>query len=389
MRVRSPAVLLLASSILLAPAVGCGGPTGESPTEPALAEPGASLSVLDSAAAAKDRYDDSVLSVDTVGSSFTLGDGTVVQTTPSTRWKSGGNRIVSLAGMADALSAGFDVVARGKGTETAPSMITAEDVDAQVERGSVDTQRFAGPVASSDGTTFVLEDGTEVSVNAASRWKTGPDRLTSMQQVADAVDTGLGVRARGRGVVQPDSTLLATQLDVRVRESSTRRFAGVATAADPTAGTITLGDSRVILVTTATSWKGGPRRLGSLEELEVALLAGASVRVKGKGVTQADDSIAAAELDVRFRSSDLTRFRGNAASVDLVAGTVSLENGIVVTVFEGTRWRNGLPWLSSLEQIADALAASETVTVFGKGTLVDPTNILAARIRAKVMPDED
>lgn len=266
------------------------------------------------------------------------------------------------------------------------SNVTAGEPTADAPGPPADRERFNDTVASSDGTTMVLEDGTEVGADAATGWKSGPNRLGSMQEVADAVDAGLTVRARGRGSLQADGSVLASEITARVRGSATRPFRGLADTADPGAGTFTLQDGRVIEVTSATSWRSGPRRIGSLQELETALLAGSVVRVRGKGVTGADDTIAAADLDARLRPRDLVRFRGAASSVDPTAETVTLEDGTVVSVFDATRWKSGGRWLSSLQEIEDALAAGDPVRVFGKGTRVDPTNVLAVRIRAKIRP---
>ena len=132
----------------------------------------------------------------------------------------------------------------------------------------------------------------------------------------------------------------------------------------------------------------GPRRLTSLEELETAVVAGASIYVKGKGTGTDAGPVVAASLDARLRSSALGRFDGKVVFVDGLLGTLLLEDGTVIRPFEATRWKRGGRWLSSTPAIIAAMAAGEIVRAAGKGTLAADGSYLAASLRAKVKPVE-
>jgi len=366
----------------------CNSPNSD-PTSPTLQDPatGAFDSVANGGPPG-DRFDGNVTSVNAAGQSFQLGDGTLVRVTATTEWKQSGPRLGSLAALADAVMSGMDVRAKGDGQADAGGAIVAERVDARVE-GGVASERFDSLVTGANDVamTMDLQDGTMVATNAATRWKTGPGRLTSLTAVASAVTSGLTVRAKGTGMAQAGGSILATALDVRVSQASTRNFRGNATAVDTFLETMTLGPDTVVLVTDATSWKRGPNRLTSLEQLETALLSGAVVYVKGKGTTNTDGLIA--ELDVRLQSDALIGFSGEVLSVDEVTGTLFLADGTMIVTFDATRWKQGGRWLSSPEAVMGALDAGERVRAAGKGTLMTDGSFLAAVVRAKVKPGDD
>ena len=64
---------------------------------------------------------------DTGARSFTLSDGTTIFTDATTRWKSGGPRLTSIAALADAVANGIEVEMKGK-AEGDPRV--ASEVDA-------------------------------------------------------------------------------------------------------------------------------------------------------------------------------------------------------------------------------------------------------------------
>ncbi len=280
----------------------CSSPSGD-PTSPTLQN--AAPSALTSAAGQAPpgaRFDGRVASADPASQSFQLGDGTVVRVNATTQWKQSGPRLGSLAALATALTSGAEVRAKGSGQTEASGAIVADRVDARAEGGRPTTRVFRGNATTADsiGGTLTLSTDLTVGVDATTRWKRGPQRVTSLEQLETALLAGAGVYIKGKGATTDDGTVQATELDARLRSSALARFRGQVAAVDET-GALLLADGTVIRVFDATRWKKGGRWLSSVEAIEAALTTGGKVRLAGKGTSAADGSILAAIVRAKVK----------------------------------------------------------------------------------------
>ncbi|MFQ5744467.1 MAG: DUF5666 domain-containing protein, partial [Acidobacteriota bacterium] len=281
------------------------------------------------------------------------------------------------------------VKAEGEGTLQPDGTILASKIKAKVKdrvEEEEDEAEFEGRVASVDGQTLELIDGTMVVVDENTRFKLeGRDTLGSLAEIADALAAGDAVKAEGEGTLQPDGTILASKIKAKVKEREEERteFEGTVSSVDSAAQTMTLDDGTVVAVDENTRWKTrGENRLTSFDQVVDAVEGGNRVKVEGKGTLQPDGAtILAREIKANIKKSE---FEGIVTSVDSAAQTMTLDDGTVVAVDENTKWKTrGDRRLVSFDEVADAVAAGDRVKVEGKGTLQGDGSILASEIKAK------
>lgn len=258
-------------------------------------------------------------------------------------------------------------------------------------------EEFEGLVASVDvaAGSFTLESGVVVRVLDRTEISDGEGLLASLGAVAEALAGEHDVLAWGRGGVEGVEPLRLAALKVafKVRtedEPAAAEFEGEAVAVDVPAGELTLGDGTVVVVSEATEVVAhtdhSPHTLAGVAE---ALEAGRRVLAWGHGEPAAEEPhrIAAARLVLKTPIED---FEQLVASVDLDAGTFTLEGGWVVTVTDETEVfaaDDGGP--ASLEEAADALSSGASVRAWGWGYVVgiEPVRLEGRKVTFRHVED--
>ncbi|UCD23346.1 MAG: hypothetical protein JSW51_09860 [Gemmatimonadota bacterium] len=199
--------------------------------------------------------------------------------------------------------------------------------------------------------------------------------------------------------------VLGLQIELRVTEGITKinaerdelvkkEFAGKVGSVNLDRQAFELTDGTVVRIVDDTKIAyeaGDEHRLGSLEAVAAALEAGEKVVSAGYGVVEGTEPTTIAAMHVVFEIAPppMNGFEGEVEQVDPDVGVVTLANGVVVHVVDATKIksdREDYRYLTSLDAVAEALAAGETVVTWGEGTLEseDPTTIRAACIVFKL-----
>jgi len=369
----------------------------------------------DTPAAAEAEFEGVVESVDVPGSTFTLRSGAVIRVNDDTRFDDGDDdeSLGSLEALADAVDGGLPVRASGEGTieATSPLTILAEEVE--FERPDPEVE-FRRPVDAVDveASTVTLRGGTTVVLDGDTEIEDDGDFLT-LEEVAAALEDGVDVRAEGEGTlsIQPGSgppSILADEIKFEARsrddddedddedddDGDEGEFDGTVTEADPAASTLTLEDGTVVRLDENTEIDDDGD-LFSVDEVAAALEAGTEVKAEGEGTLESGDppTILASEIKIEAEGDadddeddeedeGEAEFEGRVVSIDLDASTVTLTGGIVVRL-DGETTIDEDGDLTSLQAVADALAAGTTVEAEGEGTLesVAPPTILASEVK--------
>ncbi len=272
----------------------------------------------------------------------------------------------------------------------------------KLERRDLDIRRFNDLVASVDvgESTVTLHDGTTVRVVDRSRVKpesVGNRRLSTLERVAEALEAGIAVRAKGKGVVESEDPLVLVAIKIAFRPDflGVQRFYGEVTAVDLDAGTFTIGEETVVHVVDHTVILHRPWHTDhptTLAAVARALEEGLKVSAKGVGFLNQDDPAVFIAIVVKFEfekpdGEEHEKFAGFVAAVDLEGGTFTLEDGTVVEVGNTSEVHftldNGpVPHHNSLDDVAEALDLGLTVHAEGVGIVVgtEPLTIRALRL---------
>lgn len=241
---------------------------------------------------------------------------------------------------------------------------------------------FQGEVVEVDALTLILDDGTRVTVDEATRFDPEGDLFT-VQGIEDALARGEVVTVEGTGERRSAFEILA--LEIRAETSAAGqpvRFDGVVSTLDRTAGRITLRNGLTLLFTGETSFDGSGDLL-SFNQLVAAFDRGERIRVSGDGVSEADGDVRVQEIRAESESGTggSTVFAGQVTSVERQNRRMFLTTGIVVAVDASTRFDLSGD-LTSLGAVADAVAQGETVLVEGEGEFRADGSVLARQVRA-------
>ncbi|HXV85863.1 MAG TPA: hypothetical protein VD793_04145, partial [Gemmatimonadales bacterium] len=315
-----------------------------------------------------------------------LEDGTVIKVPPdpagihrSDGDGTLGDRVIlpSLEAVARALEAGQAVMAAGVGWVESHEPLTIVAVRVVFFLPPPPLHRFDGVVASVnlDQRTVTLEGGTLIRVpddDLIHDGEEGGDALESLSDVADALAEGERVVAHGVGELESTEPriLVAVKVLFVVEPPGLRRFEGTVMSVDLASHTLTLkGGTRIRMAdeTRVHSEGTGNLMLSSLEAVARAIADGQTVWTAGAGTVESEEPliIVAAEIAFFARPPVYVFFEGTVESVDLEARTVTLEGGRLLSVSEGTEIVVTDHTLPSLEAVAEALEAGETVVAAG------------------------
>jgi predicted RNA-binding protein len=268
----------------------------------------------------------------------------------------------------------------------------------EIENDEVAKREFAGAVEAVDlaARSLLLEDGLTIRVVEDTELHLRTDHgfpLRSLEAAAQAIDAGLAVFAAGIGAVETEDppVLVAIRLALVVRAELTE-FKGRVTAVDVEAGSFTLEDGTVVRLFAGTVVLHESRdfhRFGSLEAVAEALAQGRVVIAQGVGAPLPGVENTLLALKVAF-APPLEKFKGVVASVDLEAKSVTLDDGTVVRVPEGSIHHElgDHEVLTSLEAVVEAMEAGKEVLAAGVGLVEsrDPLTLTAVRVVFFVAP---
>lgn len=160
--------------------------------------------------------------------------------------------------------------------------------------------------------------------------------------------------------------------------------------------TFILANGRVISITEDTEIEKDGDLL-SLEQVAQTLENTPNVRAEGEGFIEGDVFIATeVEFEIDDDSdddegeNDPEEFEGLISSVNLEAGTFSLQNGTIILVNEGTEIDKSGDF-QSLQEIAEALEQNESVEAEGEGITNENDNadLTATEVRFEIDNDDD
>jgi len=210
----------------------------------------------------------------------------------------------------------------------------------------------------------------------------------------------------------PDAWVLVLGLEIEIRSTTEieaddhdgdeSEVEGIVASVDEAAGAVTLTSGAVILIADGTRFEDEEgddddgEHLTSLAAVAEALAAGLTVKAEAEGAIESTDPLTVMAREVEFEVEDEGdddgddngggEIRGLVASVDLDAGSVTLEDGRVILVDDETVFENGDDGddehLTSLEDVAQALADGKTVKAEAEGTVQgeEPPTILAREV---------
>jgi len=210
----------------------------------------------------------------------------------------------------------------------------------------------------------------------------------------------------------PDAWILVLGLEIEIRSTTEiqaddhdgdeSEVEGIVASVDEAAGAVTLTSGAVILIGDGTRFENDEgdeddgEHLTSLAAVAEALAAGLTVKAEAEGAIESTDPLTVMAREVEFEVEDEGdddgddngggEIRGLVASVDLDAGSVTLEDGRVILVDDETVFENGDDGddehLTSLEDVAQALADGKTVKAEAEGTVQgeEPPTILAREV---------
>ena len=338
-----------------------------------------------------EEFEGRVLSVNREAGSFTLESGVVVHLADRTEVGHDEGLLRSLAAVAEALEAEQAVFAWGSGAVESrePLELLALRVAFKVRAEDQPAlHEFEGVVASvnRDAGSFELTDGTVVRLVDRTEVLAGDDVSPSeLAGLAEALEAGKTVVAWGKGEVESEEplTLEALRVVFKVHPAEhdhREEFEGVVTSVDLDGGAVTFEDGSVVRVLDGTEVVAAndhsPTILVGVAE---ALAAGRKVVAWGSGEVEATEPLVIAALRIVFKTP-IEDFERDIVSVDVQAGTLTLQEGWVVSLNDDTELLAAddiSP--STLQAVKDAMDEGAVVRTWGWGFVVghEPVRIEA------------
>ena len=349
---------------------------------------------------AKEEFGGKVGSVNVDQQTFKLMDGTVVKIVDDTKinYEPGDeHRLGSLEAVAAALEAGKKVVSAGYGVVESVEPTTIAAIHVVFEVAPPPMEGFEGEVESvnEDAGTLTLANGVVVHLVDDTQIKSDREDyryLTSLGAVAEALAAGETVITWGEGTIEIEEPFTITAACIVFKRDlpPPTSFEGEILSVDEAAGTVTITNGTVVVITDETEIKhqtDDARLLTSLGAVAEALAAGETVITWGQGMAQSEEPLVISAHHVVFKQMPppVEDFEGTVASVDLDNGSITLSDGTIVCVSDKTEiaYEEGdTHRLPSLQAVSDALSSGTTVYAAGEGVVKgnEPLQIDAKRI---------
>lgn len=268
---------------------------------------------------AKARFEGLVRSVDVTAGTLTLLDGRVIRVVADTEIEKGDGKLGTLAEVAAALAEQKMVEAEGRGAVEGgnPPVLLARELEMKVQTKPDNVPHAAkvkGSVASVDtvARTLTLVDGRVVRIVAGTHWQQSKE-LSSLSAVAAALAAGDTLSLDAKTVLEsagPPAVHIALKLKLKDESKGGKgkkekgkddgqgnddggdegEFEGVVSAADVTAGTLTLAGGRTVRLTSATVIDTDGDLL-TLQAVADALTAGKKVKAEGEGSVVVENGV--------------------------------------------------------------------------------------------------
>ena len=257
-------------------------------------------------------FEGHVRSVDLEAHTVTLANETIIRIAEGTEIGEAddGETLSSLEAVKEAIEAGKDVVAWGDGVVESEQPLTILAIEVTFvlvgDEEEGDSGEFEGWVESVDleASLVTLTNGTTVRIVDDTRFADGAGKLTSLASVEEALDAGDDVLAYGHGQVESAEpySVVAIEVAFAVHDagSDTEEFEGRVATVNVDAGTATLGDGTVILITDETTFADGENKLTSLAAVKEALDMDEDVVAYGHGNVESLEPLTIAAIEVAF-----------------------------------------------------------------------------------------
>ncbi len=305
-----------------------------------------------------------------------MGDGTTIRIVDRTHIKDRDGFIASLAGVAEVLAAGGEVVAWGAGaveTEEPPVLIGLEIAFKQRAEEEPHLEEFEGEVADaapSEG-TFTLGDGTVVRIVDGTEVVAHDDHSpNSLAGVVEALEAGQDVFAWGAAEIESEDPLVleARRVVFKAVEVAEPTIEFEGTVVEVTEDAVVLDNGKTIVVGAETEVVAyhdlSPHDLAGVAE---ALERGRVIRAWGHGVVESEEPYVVAADRVVLRAI-IEDFEADVVEIDVAAGVLFLEGGWQLIATADTQIAaadDGSPM--TLDGAAQALEAGDRIRVWGWG----------------------
>ncbi len=345
----------------------------------------------------KKEFEGKVKSVGADLTTFELANGTVVRIVDDTKiaYEQGDeHRLGSLADVLAALEEGKEVFSAGYGIVEGNEPLRLAAIHVVFEIAAPKMEGFEGYVDSVDvaAGNLVLANGRVIQVADDTRIKSEAESdlyLASLTAVEEALAAGETVVAWGEGdiVGEEPLTIRAACIVLKLVPPPGEDFEGHVASVNEADRIITLTSEIVVLITDDTEFKQETGYLPSFQAVVDAYDAGESLVGWGEGTVEGEQplTISARFVAIKIAPPPLESFEGTVQSVDLENGSLTLTDGTVICMTDGTTiaYEEGdLHRLPSLQAVWDALEAETTVYTAGEGTVKgdDPLQIEAKQI---------
>lgn len=356
---------------------------------------------------AKAKFEGLVRTVDLTAGTLTLVDGRVIRVVSSTEIEAGKGRLASLAEAAAALTAHKIVEAEGRGIAEGgtPATLLAAELKLKVQHEAEnvpESHHLKGAVASVDtvARTVTLAGGQVLRLVQGTHWQQSHE-LSSLGAVAAALLAKQAVSLDAKVVLEaagPPPSYVA--LKVKFKDETKKehddgdaagatKFDGRVASVAADNGSFTLAGGKVIRLapTTKIDPKGD---LQTMSAVIAALAAGKVVEAEGKGANVGHGEttvfvVATVKFEIgedddeagEGKETKSIEFESKVSSVDVAAKRFTLTDGTIVRLTDTTKVQGDV---TTLQQVADALAAGKVVEVEGRASLesAGPPRVLVA-----------
>jgi hypothetical protein len=336
-----------------------------------------------------------VESIDLDARTLSLDDGTTVRVTGRTDIVRRGGHARNLRAAAEALEAGFRVRARGLGVTERDGGLLALRVALKLEATEsepviVDFEGVVIDVRTEDvGTIVELANGTIVRVRTTTELVAIDEHSpASLDELAQALQDGREVIARGRGQVEGEQPLVLDALRIELQGEAPPveeldSFLGTVDFVSFD-GSLVLTDGTVVVLTNSTLLTGADANSpATIAELLTALDQNRRVALRGEGTFDADLQVTAVWVEL---AAVVGAFDVDVLAIDPDSGGLILVNGSFLLITESTviTALNGGP--TDLAGVDAALGSGARVRARGngfvRGTFTEPGGVDAYEVIA-------